>query len=78
MSDNDNYDQKAAEVASDFRDALQDLKLNNRPEISTLTVIAKENTEYAKSISKVLETHIRTVRKQLHYMDSLELPFLFS
>ena len=51
----------AAEVAADFRDALQDLRLNSRPEISNLTLIAKENTEYAQAISTELENHIRTV-----------------
>lgn len=49
------------EVAADFRDALQDLKVNSRPEISNLTLIAKENTEHAQAISLELENHIRTV-----------------
>ena len=51
----------SAEVAQDFRDALQDLKMNSRPEITNLTVIAKENTEYAQAISRELEDHIRKV-----------------
>ena len=51
------------EVAADFRDALQDLKMNSRPEISNLTIIAKENTEYAQQISQELEAHIRTVSR---------------
>lgn len=51
----------SAEVAADFRDALQDLKFNSRPEISNLTIIAKENTEHAQAISRELENHIRTV-----------------
>ena len=51
----------SAEVAADFREALQDLKLNSRPEISNLTIIAKENTEHAQAISRELENHIRTV-----------------
>ncbi len=52
----------SAEVAADFQDSLQDLHMNNRWEISNLTIIAKENTEHAQSISRVLENHIRTVR----------------
>lgn len=52
----------SAEVAADFRDALQDLKLNSRPEIANLTVIAKENTEHAQAIARELENHIKTVR----------------
>lgn len=51
----------SAEVAADFKDALQDLKVNSRPEISNLTIIAKENTEHAQAISRELENHIRTV-----------------
>lgn len=50
------------EVALDFQDALQDLQINNRFEISNLTIIAKENTEHAQAISRALEKHIKTVR----------------
>ena len=53
----------SAEVAADFKDDLQDLKINSRPEISNLTIIAKENTEHAQAISRELENHIRSVRK---------------
>ncbi|CAI6330051.1 unnamed protein product [Periconia digitata] len=64
------------EVAADFKDALQDLKLNSRPEISNLTIIAKENTEYAQAISQELENHIRTTRPEwklpaLYVLDSI-------
>ncbi|KAJ4344311.1 mRNA 3' end processing factor [Ascochyta clinopodiicola] len=66
----------AAEVAADFRDALQDLRMNSRPEISNLTLIAKENTEYAQAISTELENHIRTTRPEwklpsLYVLDSI-------
>jgi len=53
----------SAEVAADFRDALQDLKQNSRPEISNLTIIAKENTEHAQAISHELESHIKAVSR---------------
>lgn len=53
------------EVALDFADSLKDLQINNRYEISNLTIIAKENTEYAQAISKTLEDHIKTVRLSL-------------
>lgn len=53
----------SAEVAADFKDALNDLKVNSRPEISNLTIIAKENTEHAQAISRELENHIRTVSR---------------
>lgn len=55
------YSLPSAEVAADFKDALQDLRTNSRPEISNLTIIAKENTEHAQAISRELETHIQTV-----------------
>lgn len=52
----------SAEVADDFGESLKDLQINNRYEISNLTVIAKENTEHAQAISKALENHIKMVR----------------
>lgn len=66
----------AAEVAADFRDALQDLRVNSRPEISNLTLIAKENTEYAQAISTELENHIKQTRPEfklpaLYVLDSI-------
>ncbi|KAH7411626.1 hypothetical protein DE146DRAFT_243747 [Phaeosphaeria sp. MPI-PUGE-AT-0046c] len=66
----------ADEVAADFRDALQDLRMNSRPEISNLTLIAKENTEYAQAISTELEQHIKSTRPEfklpaLYVLDSI-------
>ena len=49
------------EVAEDYKNNLEDLTTNDRFQISNLTVIAKENTEHAMAISRVLENHIRTV-----------------
>ena len=49
------------EVAEDYKNSLEDLVINSRYEISNLTVIAKENTEHAMAISRVLENHIRKV-----------------
>ncbi|KAF7554410.1 hypothetical protein G7046_g6832 [Stylonectria norvegica] len=48
----------AAEVAEDYRHALEDLSSNMRFEISNLTVIARENTEHALAIAEVLQQHI--------------------
>jgi hypothetical protein len=49
------------EVAEDYKASLEDLTSNERFQISNLTVIAKENTEHAMAISRVLENHIRAV-----------------
>ncbi|KAI9836246.1 MAG: hypothetical protein M1819_001583 [Sarea resinae] len=49
------------EVAEDYKNSLEDLTMNSRYEISNLTVIAKENTEHAMAISRVLENHIRNL-----------------
>ncbi|KAJ5928044.1 hypothetical protein N7466_007000 [Penicillium verhagenii] len=49
------------EVAEDYKSSLEDLITNDRFQISNLTVIAKENTEHAEAISKVLEDHIRSI-----------------
>ena len=53
------------DVAEDFKRALEDLQINNRFEISNLTVIARENTEHALAISETLKTHIRQVGRIL-------------
>lgn len=53
----------SAEVAADFQESLKDLQINNRYEISNLTIIAKENTEHAQAISRALESHIKTVSR---------------
>lgn len=55
------------EVAEDYQTSLNDLTQNSRYEISNLTVIAKENTEHAMAISRVLENHIRNVSNHLEY-----------
>lgn len=49
------------EVAEDYKNSLEDLTINSRYEISNLTVIAKENTEHAMAISRVLENHIKNI-----------------
>jgi len=54
----------SAEIAADFKDALQDLTTADRFQISNLTLIAKESTEHAAAISQVLEEHIRRVCNQ--------------
>ncbi|MCJ1390819.1 hypothetical protein MMC18_003680 [Xylographa bjoerkii] len=48
------------EVAEDYKSGLEFLTTNDRYGINNLTVIAKENTEHADAISKVLEERIRT------------------
>ena len=54
------------EVAEDYKSGLEFLTTNDRYGINNLTVIAKENTEHADAISKVLEERIRTVSSYLH------------
>ena len=54
------------EIAQDYKTSLEDLDQNSRYEISNLTVIAKENTEHAMAISRVLENHIKNVSKGRH------------
>lgn len=55
------------EVAEDYKNSLEDLSINSRYEISNLTVIAKENTEHAMAISRVIENHIRSVSQPRHH-----------
>ncbi|PTD08184.1 ATPase WRNIP1 C26H5.02c [Fusarium culmorum] len=61
----------SAEVAEDYRLALEDLSSNLRFEISNLTVIARENTEHALAIAEVLQQHI------LKAAPSKKLPALY-
>ncbi|KAL9088100.1 MAG: hypothetical protein Q9159_003298 [Coniocarpon cinnabarinum] len=49
-----------SDVAEDFREAMSGLRANNKWEIENLTVIARENTESANAISRVIESHIKT------------------
>lgn len=51
----------AAEVAEDFKLALEDMTSISRIEIMNLCQIARENTEHAYEISEVLVTHINRV-----------------
>ena len=55
MSDN------AADVADDYRQALEDLTMNSRIEIATLTNIARENAGHGHEITEVLQNHIKKV-----------------
>ncbi|EGO56489.1 hypothetical protein NEUTE1DRAFT_147145 [Neurospora tetrasperma FGSC 2508] len=51
----------AADVAEDYRQALEDLTVNSRIEIATLTNIARENAHHGLAIAEVLTNHIKKV-----------------
>ncbi|KAK4550576.1 hypothetical protein LTR36_000155 [Oleoguttula mirabilis] len=66
----------ASDIASDFEDSLKDLQRNDRFAIENLTNIARESTEHAQAISRVLENHIKATaptRKlpALYVLDSI-------
>ncbi|CAI7670976.1 hypothetical protein N7533_004879 [Penicillium manginii] len=46
------------DLVEDYKISLEDLTTNDRFQINNLTVIARENTEHAMAISRVLENHI--------------------
>ncbi|KAJ5220892.1 uncharacterized protein N7469_009779 [Penicillium citrinum] len=46
------------DLVEDYKLSLEDLTTNDRFQINNLTVIARENTEHASAISRVLEDHI--------------------
>ncbi|KAK0704986.1 hypothetical protein B0H67DRAFT_649376 [Lasiosphaeris hirsuta] len=50
-----------ADVADDYRQALEDLTMNSRIEIATLTNIARENANHGLAITEVLQNHIKKV-----------------
>jgi pre-mRNA cleavage complex 2 protein Pcf11 len=51
----------ADDVADDYRQALEDLTMNSRIEIATLTNIARENASHGLAIAEVLTNHIKKV-----------------
>jgi pre-mRNA cleavage complex 2 protein Pcf11 len=51
----------AADVAEDYRQALEDLTVNSRIEIATLTNIARENANHGFAIAEALANHIKKV-----------------
>ncbi|KAL1835998.1 hypothetical protein VTJ49DRAFT_5701 [Mycothermus thermophilus] len=51
----------AADVAEDYRQALEDLQVNSRIEIATLTNIARENANHGFAIAEALANHIKKV-----------------
>jgi hypothetical protein len=51
----------AADVAEDYRQALEDLTVNSRIEIATLTNIARENANHGFAIAETLANHIKKV-----------------
>ena len=55
---------RAADVAEDYRQALEDLSGNSRIEIATLTSIARENAQHGLAIAEVLANHIKKVSTQ--------------
>ncbi|KAI5796816.1 hypothetical protein FPQ18DRAFT_323440 [Pyronema domesticum] len=64
------------ELVEDYKSSLDDLVLNSRYEISTLTVIARENIHAAQAIARTLEEHIRNTAPNrklpaLYLLDSI-------
>lgn len=57
------YDEQdqTAEVIEDYQSALDGLTLNSRFEITNLTQIARDLTNYAFPIAETLEQHIKKV-----------------
>ena len=51
----------SALFAQDFKDALSDLRTNDKYKIHNLTMIANDNTNHAEAIALALEEHIKTV-----------------
>ena len=53
----------ADEAVEDFKSSLADLTFNSKPLINMLTMLAEENAQHAEQIVKVIEEHIRQVKK---------------
>ncbi|RWA11551.1 hypothetical protein EKO27_g3537 [Xylaria grammica] len=61
-------------VAKDFREALEDIQTIGRPEISNLTIIARENIEHALAISGALVDHVKRVGYKEFFARKLAAP----
>lgn len=59
--------QESEHFAEDFREALEDLQVNNRYDIQNLTMIARENTEHALAIAQTLQNHIKRVGRNCRF-----------
>jgi len=53
----------ADEAVDDFKSSLADLTFNSKPLINMLTMLAEENAQHSEQIVKVIEEHIRLVKK---------------
>lgn len=60
-------------IEEDYRLALEELVSNDRYQISNLTLIAKEQVEYAEAISRVIVNHISRVSRLALYRMKLTL-----
>ncbi|KAK3784708.1 hypothetical protein RRG08_032163 [Elysia crispata] len=49
----------SSEVADSYRSSLDDLKMNSRPQISMLTMLAEDHEQYAADIVRVIEEQIK-------------------
>lgn len=45
-----------------FRSSLDDLKMNSKPQISMLTMLAEDHEQYASEIVRVIEEQIKKVQ----------------
>ena len=50
-------------IRDSFKSSLADLTFNSKPLINMLTMLAEENDQYAEQIVRVIEEHIRQVKK---------------
>ena len=60
----------------DFKVALNDLKLNSKPLINVLTILAEEKIQNAPQIVRAVEERIFEVRCQLNFFSSRTLLFV--
>jgi hypothetical protein len=62
------------DLVEDYKISLEDLTTNDRFQINNLTVIARENTEHAMAISRVLENHIGQVGLSISHLATGHVP----
>uniref|UniRef100_A0A0B7B0Q1 CID domain-containing protein n=1 Tax=Arion vulgaris TaxID=1028688 RepID=A0A0B7B0Q1_9EUPU len=50
------------DVTDSYRSSLDDLKMNSKPQISMLTMLAEDHEQFASDIVRVIEEQIKKVQ----------------
>lgn len=55
------------DACREYQSSLEDLTFNSKPHINMLTILAEENTQFAKDIVAIIEAQISKVFMKIEY-----------